>query len=158
MLETLENLESVTIWGPKWELPGKVYLRIKQLHVYCGTDFKISAEPITRQFPNLEGLKNDGSCNETTDSFFITLLGGLKQLKTLSMRIRNATELDPELILQCLQEHGKHLDEANLSFLFHVSNIVQMFCIEKKMGGSFWIRARRRTVFPFRIPKWHSFF
>jgi hypothetical protein len=130
VLETLENLETVKIWNQKWEVAEKVYPKIKHLDVY--SDFKFSAE----QFPNLEYLKVGGCSLNVTVPFFIKLLSGLKHLKTLNMSVFCDSEFDREPILECLEEHGKHLEDAKIQFGFSLG---QDFAFAKRAGSPIWI-------------------
>jgi hypothetical protein len=118
LLETLENLESVELAGGEWKvLCEKFYPKIKYLHIYLMSDADLSAEQISKTFPNLETLKI-GICNldRKPELFLVTLLSELKQLKTLDMEIRTDHELDRESVLQCFQQHGKHLDDVFVRF------------------------------------------
>ncbi len=118
LLETLENLKSVEIRGGEWKLLcEKFYPKIKYLHIYRMSDSDLSAEQISKMFPNLETLKIE-SCilDRKPELFLVTLLSELKQLKTLHMEIRTGHELDPKSVLQCFQQHGKHLEDVYVSF------------------------------------------
>jgi hypothetical protein len=118
LLETLENLKSVELAGGECEIPSeKFYPKIKYLHIYRMSDSDLSAEQITKTFPNLETLRI-GICSldEKPELFLVTLLSELKQLKTLDMEIWTGHELDRESVLQCFQQHGKHLDDVFVRF------------------------------------------
>jgi hypothetical protein len=106
LLETLENLESVEIRRGNWELSSdKVYRKIKHLHVESGPEFR--AAQLTHQFPNLEFLKINRCSFEVTESSFVTLLSGLKRLKTLRMNIWSDTKINSEVefILPCFEKY-----------------------------------------------------
>jgi hypothetical protein len=67
-----------------------------------------------------------------TESFFATLLGGLKQLKTLFVRIWS--DVDPEPVLQWILRYGKDLEEAKIFFGTNDgpnNNVKKSFCIRK---------------------------
>jgi hypothetical protein len=140
LLETLNNLETVKVQGVLWESSGKVHPKLKHLAVY--SEFKLNTEQFSQQFPNLEYLKIDHCSLEVTGSFFMTLLSGLKQLKTLYMKIWSSSdsELDPDLILQYFQEHGNHLEDAKITLnLPSWLTTLRGFAIEKRAGGLFCI-------------------
>ncbi len=142
LLEALDNLESVYInLRNEWELTGRVYPKMEYLDVSSSSTFKFSAEQFTQQFPNLEYLDIYGCHSEITESFFVTLFGGLKQLKALDMAIKTHSELNQESTLQCFQEHGKHLKAAFVNIRFPYSE-VPSFTIEKmpEPEGSFYLR------------------
>jgi hypothetical protein len=130
LLETLENLEAIEFASREWAVPfGKVYPKIKE---FSGNGFNVNVEQFTRQFPNLEAL--DFSLRSFETEFFATLLSGLKQLKTLKMRIWSDADVDLEPVLQWIFQHGKHLEEAK--FFFETNgglnnNINKSFCIRK---------------------------
>jgi hypothetical protein len=130
-LEALENLENVKIVGADLDLTEKAYPKIKHLDARFNDNF--SSEQFLKQFPNLEFLKFDRSRFELTESFFITLLSGLKRLKTLEMEIWSDPELDPKSILQCFEKYGKHLEEAKIRFMH------RSLTIKKIPGSSFFI-------------------
>jgi transposase len=144
LLETLENLESLKIKVDKWEPAKKRYQQLKSLNIDCATSFKLNPEQFLKTFPNLEVLKIDSCNSKVTRSFFITLLSGLKQLKTLEMGwtniwFWNPIKIDPEEALQCFQEYGSHLDSARIVFSFRNLENSPIFSIEKKPGGSYCI-------------------
>jgi hypothetical protein len=136
LLETLENLEEIIIESDEdeWELSEKVYPKIKKLSC-C---FELNVEQFSKQFPNLETLELNIIWK--SESFIVDLLNGFKLLKKLQMSIRCKSELDPEPVLQCLQEHGGSLEEAEVYFRFPRLQTVPEFAIEKKPGGSFCIK------------------
>jgi hypothetical protein len=138
MLDCLDTLESVEI-RDAWSMSGKVCLNIKQLHARSN-GFSLSAEQMTKKFPNLEDLKIEACSSEITGSFFAELLSGLKQLKTLYMRILSRSKLDPESALRWMQIHGKHLEEVSIILSFPDPKIDPMYAIEKKSGGAFCIK------------------
>jgi hypothetical protein len=138
LLGTLETLELVKICDSKWK-PCKykyIHQNIKYLDIEC--KFKFTAEQLTKQFPNLEFLNIDKCLVEVTESFFVTLLSGLKQLKTLYMKIWTDLVLDPESVLQCFLGCGKNLGDASILFRSH-DWTVQSFAIEKPPKGSFCV-------------------
>jgi hypothetical protein len=141
LLDTLENLESVAIRGAKWKIPSeKFYPKVKYL-LALKLDSDLNAEQITTTFPNLETLIiSKCSLDEEPESFLATLLSELKQLKELRMGTSHLTDLglDREYVLQCLQEHGKHLEEVYVDFSFTESEIdTAELIIEKNPGGSY---------------------
>jgi hypothetical protein len=137
-LETLDSLESVKIQDT-WKMSRKVCPNIKHLHVKTNR-FKFNADQMTRKFPNLEDLKIEALYLDVTELFFAELLSGLKQLKTLCMRIWSNSKLDPKSALQCFQEHGNHLDDVNIIFVCEPQDYV--YAIEKKSFGAFCIRKK----------------
>jgi hypothetical protein len=139
LLETLDNLKSVKIPSGRWKMGGKVYPKIKHLEATCTFDVQNSAERLTKQFPNLEYLWISFHQIHLTDSFFTTLLSGLKRLKLLDMWISHQSEVDPKSILEFFQEHGNHLLEADIFFEFPNSETAVDFTIKKLPGGSFCI-------------------
>jgi hypothetical protein len=140
LLETLESLESVEIWDA-WDMSGKVCPSIKQLHVKT-EEFKFNTEQMTKKFPNLQDLEIKACSSEVTESFFATLLSGLKQLKTLYIRIWCHSKLDPESALQCFQQHGAHLENVSIIFVFPDPEFYPTYAIEKRPGGAFRIKNR----------------
>jgi hypothetical protein len=116
LLDHLESLEAVQINCHYWQIPS-LMLRpnIKDLRVDCKSDQKFIAEQFTEVFPNLEFLQISSCRFEVTESSITTLLSGLKQLKTLNLDFTNNANLDSELILQCFQVHGKHLEKIEVN-------------------------------------------
>ncbi len=109
LLGALENLEAIKFDGREWIVPfEKVYPKIKE---FSYNDFDFNVEQFTQQFPNLEALSFSLHAVQT-ESFFTTLLSGLKQLKTLFVSIWSDADVDPEPVLQWILRHGKHLEEA----------------------------------------------
>ncbi len=100
-----------------------------------------SADQLQKQFPNLEVLRINSCYSKAKELVpsMATLLSGLKQLKTLYMEITTGRKLDPESALQCLQEHGNHLQDVNFVFSTNSPKISRLFGIEKKPRGSFCI-------------------
>jgi hypothetical protein len=146
LLETLENLESVTIQHRAWEIPcEKFYPKVKYLDV-SRLDH-LNAEQFTKTFPNLEIFRiNTCSLDEVPESFLVTLLSKLKQLKTLNMGIlTNLNEFDRESVLQCFQQHGNHLEDVQVRLYFRdPENVPSKLEIEKSPGGYF--AAKRSKV------------
>jgi hypothetical protein len=139
LLETLENLEVVKIVSNEyWEMSEKVYPKIKQLSVYLATEAHFNAELVPKVFPNLEYLDIQDAEIEITEALFLTLLSGLKQLKTFNMGIGSETdfELDPDSTLRCFQENGKHLTEADIDLSKYYRSTMR---IVKKPGYPFSI-------------------
>jgi hypothetical protein len=136
-LETLDILESVKI-PDDWKMSGKVCPNIKHLHVET-EDFTFHADQMTKQFPNLEDLKITGCSLEVKESLFIEFLSGLKQLKTLYMRIWCRSILDSETPLQWIKQHGKHLDDVSIIFVLPDPEFYPTYAIEKKPGDKFRI-------------------
>jgi hypothetical protein len=146
LLETLENLESVTILnGSAWEIPSeKFYPKMKYLDVnlnFISFQFpfafsvNFSAEQFAKTFPNLETFKINRCSLKVTESsqFFVTLLSELKELKTFHMQIWADLELDRESALQCFQRYGKHLKDVQVCFYFPESEHARpSFAIEKR--------------------------
>jgi hypothetical protein len=128
LLETLENLESLRLHF-EFRPSEKVYPKIKE---FSGNDFNFNVEQFTQQFPNLEVL-SFRLRSVRTESFFATLLGGLKQLKTLDVGIWTDVDVDPEPVLQWILDFGKHLEEAKILFGINSlnNNIKKSFCIRK---------------------------
>jgi hypothetical protein len=137
LLETLEKLESVKIQQGPGTLNKKVYPNIKYFSV--STEFKFSAAQFSKMFPNIECLKLFRCVTEITEPFLVTLLSGLKQLKTLQMNIQNYSGLDRESALQFFQQYGSSLEEASVSFRISDSETVPGFSIKKRPGDSFCI-------------------
>jgi hypothetical protein len=136
LLETLENLEEIKFECEEWQLSEKVHPKIRQISC-C---FELNVEQFSKQFPNVESLELNIIWK--SDSFIGDLLNGFKQLKTLQMNIRCDAELNPEPVLQCLQEYGGNLEEAQVDFRFPRLQAVPGFAIVKKSGGSFCINRR----------------
>jgi hypothetical protein len=141
-LETLESLESVKILDD-WEMSGKVCPSIKQLHVKT-SGFKFNAELMKKQLPNLEDLKISDCSLDVTESFFIELLSGLEQLKTLYMRILCCSSLAPTSALQLFQEYGNHLEEASIIFVCEPKDYV--YAIEKNQEPLFTSAKIMRSI------------
>jgi hypothetical protein len=137
-LETLDTLESVKIQDD-WNMSEKVCLNIKQLHVKT-SGFKFNTDQFPKIFPNLEVLKIEALYLDVTESFFVKLLSGLKQLKTLCMRIWSRPGLARESALQCFEDHGKHLEDVNIIFVCEPKETT--YAIEKKPGGAFCIKKK----------------
>jgi hypothetical protein len=140
LLETLENLETVDIYDVDWEVPEKVCPKIKYLHVFRTVEFRFSADQFSRVFPNLEYFKLTNCIIDVTESFFVTLLSRLKQLKTLYLHIYSDSKLVPQSLLQCFQKYGNNLENA--SVVFGLRNLKSPpFKIDKGTGtgGSFSI-------------------
>jgi hypothetical protein len=135
----LENLEEIIIESDEddWDLSEKVYPKIKKLSC-C---FELNIEQFSKQFPNLETLKLN--IIRKSESFIADLLNGFKLLKKLQMSIWCDAELDPEPVLQCFQEYGGNLEEAEADFRFPRLQAVPGFAIEKKPDGSFCINRIR---------------
>ncbi len=150
MLENLENLETVTIrWGPIWKIPStKTCQKIKYLKTSCKLDGELCAEQFTKTFPNLEYLKIEDYSIKLTESFLVTLLSGLKQLKSLHMEIWSERELDSKSALECFQEYGENLEDAKISFNF-LSYEIGQYSIVKKARGSFFINQKDFHDFDF---------
>jgi hypothetical protein len=130
LLETLDNLETMEVSIHSVFQPSeKVYPKIKQFSV---NDFNFNVEQFTQQFPNLEALKCVLRFVQI-ESFFATLLSGLKQLKTLVMRIWCDDDVDPEPVLQWILRYGKHMEEAKIVFVRSGlnNNMKNSFCIRK---------------------------
>jgi hypothetical protein len=139
LLGTLENLESLKIDVEKWEVDDEtVHPKIRHLDVACDSKFKPNTK-FLKAFPNLEYLKINNCTFAIKKPSFLTLLGGLKQLKTLYLRICYRINFDPYLALQGFQEHGDHLEGARVVFGFRNSRIGRDFAIEKRPGGEFCI-------------------
>ncbi len=143
LLETLESLESVKTQCEKWETSSeKVHPNLKHLVVFPTLDSEFTAAQLAHRFPNLEFLTFDQIKFEVTESSFVTLLNGLKRLKTLVMGIRSDTKLKSDFILPCFEKFGKHLEEVHVSALedrnFLQSHIrVVGFRIEKEPNEGF---------------------
>ncbi len=148
LLETLENLESVEIKnGYALKIPSeKFYPKMKYLHTNNPFDSNFSAEQILKTFPNLETLKIDRCSLDVTESFLVTLLSELKQLKTLRLEIWSRLELDRETALQCLQQHGDNLEDVKLVFRFRHLENVHPYAINKRQGGFFASTIQRIQV------------
>jgi hypothetical protein len=131
LLETLENLEAIEFASREWAVPfGKVYPKIKE---FSYNDFDFNVDQFTQQFSNLKALSFSLHAVQT-ESFFATLLSGLKQLKTLFVSIWSDADVDLEPVLQWILRHGKHLDEAKIFFETNGglnNNIKKSFCIRK---------------------------
>jgi hypothetical protein len=138
LLETLENLESVTIQHRAWKIlfenfyPKVKYLDVLRLNY-------LNAEQFTKTFPNLETLRiNICSLDEEPEPFIITLLSELKQLKELNMGITNLNEFDRESVLQCFQQHGNKLEAVQVGLYFGDSKFApSKLEIEKMYGCDF---------------------
>jgi hypothetical protein len=146
LLGNLEDLEEVHILGLNisWDIPSeKVHPKIKLFDVYGG--FKIPAEKLAKMLPNLETLLIGDCLIEVTESFFVALFSGLKQLKTLNMHIfKSATEFTPESALQCFKQHGENLREANVVFESK-SEIAPRFAIQKRSESLFCLNKLKRN-------------
>jgi hypothetical protein len=154
LLEALEHLEALNICVLEWELNEKVYPKITHLQIYSELGFKIGAEQqLPKQLPNLKFLKIDLCRFEATDQFFITLLSGLKQLKTLIMNIWSYSKFDPDSTLLCFREYGGSLESVKIVFGFVDQENNQPFTIEKKAGESFYtlkMMQRKQWLQPIR--------
>jgi hypothetical protein len=146
LLETLENLEAVKIQTNNWRMTGK-YPKIKHLHINCRYDFRLNALQITQRFPNLVYLWINNCPVIVTVSFFIEFLSRLQQLKTLYMEIESDLVFNREQILQCLQEHGKHLGDAKIVFRFPDLKTEQEFAIEKRLRDIFCINLKDTSLY-----------
>jgi hypothetical protein len=136
LLAALENLESLKFQSHSWEVPNKIYPKIKHLDASC--KLQLNADQFPKQFPNLEYLKLNGCSIHSTESFFALLLSGLKRLKTLHMDIKSASLVNPEPILPCFQEHGKNLEEVQVKIVSSVNDCdYHVFNIRKKAGNCF---------------------
>jgi hypothetical protein len=117
LLKTLDNLESMRVWKAEiWEIPsGKVYPKIKRFSISSNFADKSRPECLVSVFPNLEFLWiSTKSSSLATEPFFVELLNGLKQLKSLYITIDVDTTLDQESTLQCFQKYWSHLEEAEI--------------------------------------------
>ncbi len=136
LLKTLPNLESLEIQYGSWKILSKrVYPKIKHLVIRPSSGWNFSAERLTKQFPNLECLQIFKFRFNVTEQSFITLLSGLKQLKTLTMEIRSDTELDSESVLPCFEEHGKQLVKVYVDAVeksYEDRYYIDSFTIEKE--------------------------
>jgi hypothetical protein len=143
-LDTLENLESLNLLDCRdLEIPEKAHPKIKHLDHSCRFDSKCNAKQFTQQFPNLEYLKLY-SFTDVTESSFITLLRGLKRLKSLHMQIWRTSAIDSEAVLQCFRKYGDHLEDANIYFRFPGLKTVPKFVIEKRPKGSFGVTMKNK--------------
>ncbi len=120
VLESLEDLEYLEVSIIDWEITEKVYPKIKQLDMFSTDCLKsgASAEMFTKVFPNLEYLRIKEIPQDpvrVTESFFITLLTGLKQLKSLHLNIHSDTGFYCKFMLPCFRKYGKHLEEVDVS-------------------------------------------
>jgi hypothetical protein len=54
------------------------------------------------------------------ESFFVTLLSGLKQLKGIFIHFNvwKDIQLDQETLLDCFKKHGTHLQDAGVTITF----------------------------------------
>ncbi len=143
LLETLDNLETVAIqhcsWD--WEITDQQQFICPNLkHLSCASGYKLSAESITRLFLNLESYQNGNFRTQVTEPFFDTLLGGLKQLKTLNLKARNFAVLEPDVVLQSFLKHGRNLEDVEVVLWSNDLMIVPHFVIEKRPGGSFGVK------------------
>ncbi len=142
-LESLENLESVEIYCENWEISSeKVLPNMKHLEVYSTSCFEINVAQLTHQFPNLEFLKIVQNSFAPTEPFSVTLLSGLKRLKTLEMDIRSETKIDSEFVLPCFEKYGSHLETVQVRAvekrnLMKEPHGVIGFAINKKPNESF---------------------
>ncbi len=136
LLETLENLEVLSILWSEWKLPDTVYPIIKDLQVKRPTNcIELDIEKISKIYPSLESFTLSRTLRSDDKAFFIYLLSELKQLKKLVMQFES--ELEPESVLDCFQEYGEHLKIAYISFIHPA--LTRHFAIEKSPGGSFCI-------------------
>jgi hypothetical protein len=135
LLETLDHLEDVNIFLSNWEIIGvswlipseKVHPKIKKLDAYSRHEFKFSVEQLTKTFPNLEFLEISSCRFEVTEPFFITLLSGLKRLKTLHLHITSDLKLNSDFVLPCFEEYGNHLETVNVSAFESESELTNRF-------------------------------
>jgi hypothetical protein len=117
VLDNLVNPESVKIpWEP-WQswVPDSVHPKIKHLDIATMDCSIPMVEKFTQKFPNLQSLHVEKCSFQVTRSFFVTLLSGLKQLKTLYLRIHSEKEFHANFILSCFKNHGNHLEEVDVS-------------------------------------------
>jgi hypothetical protein len=115
-LETLAHLEFLKIWNVGWTITENIYPNLKYLHVLYA--YHLNPDRLQKQFPNLEFLRFEGCVITEPQSFLAPLLSGLKQLKKFYAYFRSDSILDPETVLQCLQEHGNHLEDGYVGFTF----------------------------------------
>ncbi len=128
-LGNLESLETVNIYSHLcdfWNLPDKVHPQIKHLDINTTLVPNFTAEQFTKAFPNLEFFKtdkfriDDDSKIEDIESFFVTLLSGLKKLRGIHMEIwvRKELNIDQESLLRCVTKYGKNLQDVKIHFNF----------------------------------------
>jgi hypothetical protein len=134
LLETLENLEAVKIKSYHWEMSERVCPKIKYLDVNCTFRYTniFKAEQFGKMFPNLEYLKVHCCSIDVIEPYVVTLLSGLKQLKTLQMNIESDSELNADSILHCFQNYGGKLEDVNIFCRFQKWDFKLWFAIEKK--------------------------
>jgi hypothetical protein len=143
LLETLENLEKVKIWCGNLEtLSQNAHEKIKHLEVHPTSCPEFRAAQLTQQFPNLEFLKIDDVSFEVTESSFVTLLSGLKLLKTLEMYIKCESKIESDFILPCFEKYGSHLEKVRVRAVedrdqFEEPHGVIGFTIDKKPNKGF---------------------
>jgi hypothetical protein len=150
LMENLKHLESLVLREVEtWEMPDQDYPKLKNLRLWSDHEFKFSAEQITKAFPNLERLAIYGCTFEVTESSFVKLLSGLKQLKTLSINISIYDEPDSTFALPCFEEYGKHLEIVKVGVQkFDPENLDndQGYKIVKKPNESFRLRQKFRFM------------
>ncbi len=142
LLESLEHLEKVKFWSSHLELSSeKVYPKMKHLDVDANRYVSVyRAAQVSQQFPNLEFLKFDRVSFEPTESFFVTLLSGLKRLKTLELDIQTDTKIESDFVLPCFEKYGSHLEEVQVravqdpNLMKDRSGVIE-FTIDKKLDG-----------------------
>jgi hypothetical protein len=113
-LADLENLETLKIREDvPWQIPSnKHYPRIKHLDIYCQFSDRINVDQFAKTFPNLESLNFYKYPFELTEVSLIRLLGGLKQIRKLSLTTTNVfCMFDSVVALQCFRDYGKNLEQ-----------------------------------------------
>ncbi len=159
-LGNLESLETVEIYLDHnffWTLPGKVCPQIKHLDINTTLVPDFTAEQFTKAFPNLEFFKSENFCIdeysniELTESFFVTLLSGLKQLKGIFMKIfiQKELKLDGESLLRCFKKHEESLEYVEVHFRYpELKNSFVIFYLNQAIGKLDISQIREITHFP----------
>jgi hypothetical protein len=117
LLHTLEHLESMEIYSCKywaWKIPSyKIHPKIKYLKLCFVYDDQFNAEQFTKIFPNLESLDIAFQPRNFTESFLVTFLSGMKQLKVLLLGTSEVC-FGIEFALQCIRDYGENLETFKL--------------------------------------------
>jgi hypothetical protein len=117
LLETLENLEILTVKYLNWELPSFISPKIKQLK-YLNESFDSDhARLLVQIFPNLDRLIIKDCCSNLTKRFLETVLRGLNRLEELQVGLQyGKVKFDADFVLQCVNKFGKNLKKICVGF------------------------------------------
>ncbi len=117
LLETLANLEILTVKYLNWELPSFISPKIKQLK-YLNESFDPDhARLLVQIFPNLDRLIIKDCCSNLTKRFLETVLRGLNRLEELQVGLQyGKVKFDADFVLECVKKFGKNLKKICVGF------------------------------------------